>query len=85
NLAAKGTDIVGYTKRFQELALLCSGMVTSEDKNIERYIWGLTPDIQGNITSSKTTKIQEAIQMAHNLIDQTIRANDTRNAENKRK
>ncbi|GJS23754.1 hypothetical protein Tco_0452386 [Tanacetum coccineum] len=53
-------------------------MVTPEDKKIERYIWGLTLDIQGNITSSK-----QAIQMAHNLMDQTMRANATRNAENK--
>ncbi|GJW57724.1 hypothetical protein Tco_0104455 [Tanacetum coccineum] len=53
-------------------------MVTSEDKKIERYIWGLTLDIQGNVTSSK-----QAIQMAHNLMDQTVRANAARNVENK--
>ncbi|GKA44364.1 hypothetical protein Tco_0737088 [Tanacetum coccineum] len=32
----QGTDIVGYTRRFQELALLCPTMVTSECKMIER-------------------------------------------------
>ncbi|GJT85919.1 hypothetical protein Tco_1067636 [Tanacetum coccineum] len=36
NLTVKGTDIVRYTKRFQELALLCLGMVSLEDKKIER-------------------------------------------------
>ncbi|GKD51675.1 reverse transcriptase domain-containing protein [Tanacetum coccineum] len=64
------TDIVGYTKRFQKLALLCPGMVIHEYKKVERYIWGLTPDIRGNVTSSKPTKIQEAIRMAHDLTDQ---------------
>ncbi|GJZ60413.1 hypothetical protein Tco_0616229 [Tanacetum coccineum] len=38
NLSVKGTDIVGYTKCFQELALLYPTMVTPEYKNIKRYI-----------------------------------------------
>ncbi|GJT77464.1 hypothetical protein Tco_1044189 [Tanacetum coccineum] len=36
------TDIIGYTKRFQELALLCPGMVMPEDKKIER-LYELVP------------------------------------------
>ncbi|GJZ76555.1 putative reverse transcriptase domain-containing protein [Tanacetum coccineum] len=43
-----GTDVVGYTQRFQELALLFPGMVPDEEKKIERYIWGLPDNIQGN-------------------------------------
>ncbi|GJS73212.1 reverse transcriptase domain-containing protein [Tanacetum coccineum] len=35
NLAVKGTNIIGYTKRFQELALPCPSMVTPEYKKIE--------------------------------------------------
>ncbi|GKB76522.1 hypothetical protein Tco_0943417 [Tanacetum coccineum] len=69
NLTVKGTDVIGYTKRFQELALICPYMVTPEEKKIERYIWGLMDDIHGNVTSSNPTKIQEAIRMAHNLMD----------------
>ncbi|GKB53996.1 putative reverse transcriptase domain-containing protein, partial [Tanacetum coccineum] len=38
NLSIKGTNIVGYTKRFQELALLCPTMVTTEYKKIESWI-----------------------------------------------
>ncbi|GJU07126.1 putative reverse transcriptase domain-containing protein [Tanacetum coccineum] len=41
-----GTDIMGYS--FQELALLFPGMVLDEEKKIERYIWGLPDNIQGN-------------------------------------
>ncbi|GJX49975.1 hypothetical protein Tco_0276820 [Tanacetum coccineum] len=37
NLAVKEIDIIGYTKRFQELALLCPGMVTSKYKKIECF------------------------------------------------
>ncbi|GJR05327.1 putative reverse transcriptase domain-containing protein [Tanacetum coccineum] len=36
NLVVKGTDIVGYTRRFQELTLLCPRMVPEEDDKIER-------------------------------------------------
>ncbi|GJX92657.1 putative reverse transcriptase domain-containing protein [Tanacetum coccineum] len=36
NLSVKGTDIVGYTKCFQELALLYPTMVTPEYKKIKR-------------------------------------------------
>nr|GFA56686.1 reverse transcriptase domain-containing protein [Tanacetum cinerariifolium] len=57
NLSVKGTGIIGYTKRFQELALLCPIMVIPEYKKFERYTWGLTKDIQGNVTSLKSTKI----------------------------
>ncbi|GKB61478.1 putative reverse transcriptase domain-containing protein, partial [Tanacetum coccineum] len=65
NLTVKGNDVVGYTQRFQELALLCSGMVPTEDKKIER--------------------LQDAIRMAHSLMDQVVRASVTKHAKNKRR
>nr|GEZ13788.1 reverse transcriptase domain-containing protein [Tanacetum cinerariifolium] len=53
NLKLKGTNIIAYTQRFQELALLCPKMVTLEAQMIERYIGGLSQNIKGNVTSSK--------------------------------
>ncbi|GJR43948.1 putative reverse transcriptase domain-containing protein [Tanacetum coccineum] len=85
NLSAKGIDIVGYTKHFQVLALLCPIIVTPKYKKIERYIWGLRDDIQGNVTSSKPIKIQESIRMAHDLMDQVMRSKVTKGGDNKRK
>ena len=38
NLKMKGSDIAAYTSRFDDLALLCPGMVTLESKKIERFI-----------------------------------------------
>nr|XP_043619907.1 uncharacterized protein LOC122591725 [Erigeron canadensis] len=85
----KGTDIMSYTTRFNELVTLCPGMVTPEYKKIERYIWGLPPSIQGNVTSSKPTTIQETIRLSHDLMDQVIRHTaknaDQRTNDNKRK
>ncbi|GJU76335.1 putative reverse transcriptase domain-containing protein [Tanacetum coccineum] len=54
--SVKGIDIIGYTKRFQELALLFPTMVTLEYKKIERYIWGLIEEIQGNAAKSVDNK-----------------------------
>nr|GEX11442.1 putative Gag-Pol polyprotein [Tanacetum cinerariifolium] len=38
NLCVKGTDIVGYTRRFQELTLMCPRMVLEEEDKIERHV-----------------------------------------------
>ncbi|XP_071740461.1 uncharacterized protein [Rutidosis leptorrhynchoides] len=70
NLKIQGNDITGYTKRFLELSLLCPELVTTEAKKIERYVWGLSKEIQGNVMSSKPETLQSAIRMAHNLMDQ---------------
>ncbi|GJQ96635.1 reverse transcriptase domain-containing protein [Tanacetum coccineum] len=41
NLKVKGTDVLGYNQRFQELALLCVMMFPEESDKIERYVGGL--------------------------------------------
>ncbi|GKD91411.1 putative reverse transcriptase domain-containing protein [Tanacetum coccineum] len=59
NLTVKGTDVVGFTRRFQELALLCLTMVTLKYKKVERYFWGLTNDIQGKEDDRKSNSDQQ--------------------------
>nr|GEX58271.1 RNA-directed DNA polymerase, eukaryota [Tanacetum cinerariifolium] len=44
NLSAKGTDIAGYTRWFQELALLYLRMVPEEEDKIKRWICDLSGD-----------------------------------------
>lgn len=91
NLVVIGADVARYTRRFHELALLCPSMVTPEYKRIERYIWGLPSQIQGNVTSSKPSTIQDAVRMAHSLMDQIVRRGATekgsadKNSDGKRK
>ncbi|GJS27572.1 hypothetical protein Tco_0488192 [Tanacetum coccineum] len=46
---------------------------------------GLADDIQGNGTSSKPTKIQESICMAHDLMDQVVQSKAAKGVDNKRK
>ncbi|GJY37968.1 reverse transcriptase domain-containing protein [Tanacetum coccineum] len=53
NLKVKGTDMIGYNQRFQELALLCVRMFPEESDKIERYIGGLPDMIHGSVVASK--------------------------------
>ncbi|GKE12063.1 hypothetical protein Tco_1415614 [Tanacetum coccineum] len=85
NLTVKGTDLASYTQCFQELALLCSRMLPEETDKVERFIWGLPDSIQGNVTSSKPTRLQEAIKIANSLMDQKICVFAARQAHNKRR
>ncbi|GKC83431.1 putative reverse transcriptase domain-containing protein, partial [Tanacetum coccineum] len=60
-------------------------MVPEENDKIERFIWGLLDNIQGNVTSSKPARLQDAIRMDNGLMDQKVRVYVARNAEQKRK
>ncbi|GJY02133.1 hypothetical protein Tco_0360285 [Tanacetum coccineum] len=80
-----GTDVVKYNQRFQELALLCVRMFPEESDKIERYVGGLPDMIHGNIVASKPKTMQEAIEMATELMDKRVSTMAERQAENKRK
>ncbi|GJT56893.1 putative reverse transcriptase domain-containing protein [Tanacetum coccineum] len=83
-LLLKRNDLTTYTRRFQELVLLCTRMVPDEEEKVERFIGGLPDNIQGNVIAAKPTRLQEAIRVANNLMDQKLKGY-TRSAENKRR
>ncbi|GJR97032.1 reverse transcriptase domain-containing protein [Tanacetum coccineum] len=72
NLTVKGTDIAGYTQRFQELALLCPKMFLDEEEKLERYMWGLHDSNQRNVTSARLVRLQDAVKLANSLMDQKV-------------
>ncbi|GJY32015.1 putative reverse transcriptase domain-containing protein [Tanacetum coccineum] len=74
NLKVKEFDITAYTKRFHELVQLCPEMVPSERKKIEAYIRGLTDNIKGTVIGSKPISLNEAVRMAHALMEQKSQA-----------
>ncbi|GJY16096.1 putative reverse transcriptase domain-containing protein, partial [Tanacetum coccineum] len=85
-LTLKGDDIEAYNNRFHELVLMCPELVPTEKKKIEKYIRGFPKRIKGNITSSKPATLHDAINMAHELVEQTVQGTATRIGEsNKRK
>ncbi|GJW71630.1 putative reverse transcriptase domain-containing protein [Tanacetum coccineum] len=85
-LRLKDHDIAAYTNRFNELVLLCPDVVPTTKKKISQYIKGLPSYIQGETYSSKPTTLNEAVRMAHGLMEHKIQGWNERNAEqNKRK
>nr|GEX71268.1 putative reverse transcriptase domain-containing protein [Tanacetum cinerariifolium] len=85
DLTVKGTDLTSYTQRFQELALLCGRMFPEESDKIERYIIGLPDMIHGSVVASKPKTMQEALEIATELMDKKICTFAERETASKRK
>nr|GEU68421.1 putative reverse transcriptase domain-containing protein [Tanacetum cinerariifolium] len=62
-----------YTDRFHELARLVPHLVTTETKRIERYIYGLAPQISRMVAATKPHTIQSVILKARVLTDKAVR------------
>ncbi|GKB26759.1 hypothetical protein Tco_0866160 [Tanacetum coccineum] len=85
NLKVQGTDVVAYNQRFQELALLSDRMFPEETDKIERYVGGMPDSIYSSVVASKPKTMQEAIEMATELMDRRINTLAEKQTENKRK
>nr|GFB09231.1 hypothetical protein [Tanacetum cinerariifolium] len=85
NLRVKRMDISSYTTRFNELVILCPGMVPTEQKKVEAYIHGLSKNIKGEVTSLEPATLNKAVWMAHTLIEQKVKAIAEREANNKKR
>ncbi|GJU84114.1 putative reverse transcriptase domain-containing protein [Tanacetum coccineum] len=83
NLKVKGTDVVAYNRRFQQLALMCARMFPEEVDKIEKYIGGLPDMILGSVKASKPKTMQEAIEFTTELMDEKTHAYVERQAKKK--
>ncbi|GJW07281.1 putative reverse transcriptase domain-containing protein [Tanacetum coccineum] len=59
-------------------------MVEPKRVKVDAYIWGLTDNIKGKVTSSKPANMNEAVHMAHKLMEQKSQARDERILEGKK-
>ncbi|GKC89249.1 putative reverse transcriptase domain-containing protein, partial [Tanacetum coccineum] len=84
NMNVKEYNIVAYTQRFNELALMCPRMVEPESVKIDAYIRGLSETIKGEVTSPRPTNLNEAVRMAYKLMEQKSQARDERILEGKK-
>ncbi|GKA87904.1 putative reverse transcriptase domain-containing protein [Tanacetum coccineum] len=66
----KNNDMATYTQRFQELTMMCTKMVPKEEDRVEKFIRGLPNNIQGNVIAAEPTRLQDAVRIANNLMDQ---------------
>ncbi|GJX46865.1 putative reverse transcriptase domain-containing protein [Tanacetum coccineum] len=85
NLKVNEYNIVAYSQRFNELALMCLRMVEPERVKVDAYIWGLTNNIKGEVTSSKPANLNEVVRMAHKLMEQKSQPRDERILEGKKR
>ncbi|GJZ27398.1 putative reverse transcriptase domain-containing protein [Tanacetum coccineum] len=85
NLKVKGNDVPTYTKRFQELTLICTKFGANETEKVDKYISGLPDNIYGNVKSVRPKTLDETIELANDLMDQKLRTYAERQSDNKRK
>nr|GFA12497.1 hypothetical protein [Tanacetum cinerariifolium] len=77
--------LLAYTQRFQELALMCTKFLVDQTKKINKYIGGLPDNIHGNVISTRSKTLDDAIELANDLMDQKLRTYTERKNDNKRK
>ncbi|GKG22348.1 hypothetical protein Tco_0387651, partial [Tanacetum coccineum] len=85
NLKVNGNDVVTYSQRFQELALMCDRMFPKEIDQVEKYVGGLPDTIHGSVMATKPKTMHDAIEFATELMDKKINTWAKRQANNKRK
>ncbi|GKC87187.1 putative reverse transcriptase domain-containing protein [Tanacetum coccineum] len=68
-----------------ELALLCRRMFPKESDKIEKYVGGLPDMIHGSVVASKPKTMQDAVEIATELMDKKIYTFAERRTESKRK
>ncbi|KAJ0752737.1 putative transcription factor interactor and regulator CCHC(Zn) family [Helianthus annuus] len=85
NLKMDGPKISEYVQRFHDLSRVVPYMVEPEFKCIERFIWGLAPQIMSMVTTSKPPTITEAIDLSVALTEEAIRLNKFSISEPKKK
>ncbi|GKD44188.1 putative reverse transcriptase domain-containing protein, partial [Tanacetum coccineum] len=85
NLTVKGNDLTAYTQRFQGLILLCTRMVPNEEDIVERFIGGLSNNIQGNVIAANPVRFQDVVRIANQLMDKKLQGYAARSAESKRR
>ncbi|GKC78474.1 putative reverse transcriptase domain-containing protein [Tanacetum coccineum] len=70
-----------YTDRFHELARLVPHLVTLESRMIERYVYGLAPQIRGMVAATEPKTIQKAVQISSALTDEAMRNGSIKKVE----
>ncbi|GJQ95276.1 putative reverse transcriptase domain-containing protein [Tanacetum coccineum] len=83
NHAMVGAGHVAYTDRFHELARLVPHLVTLKSRMIERYVYGLAPQIREMLATTEPKTIQKAVQISSALTDEAVRNRSIKKVEKK--
>nr|GEV16562.1 putative reverse transcriptase domain-containing protein [Tanacetum cinerariifolium] len=71
NHAMVGAGHAAYTDRFHEFARLVPHLVTPKSRKIERYVYGLAPQIRRMVAATEP-KTQKAMQISGALTDEAV-------------
>ncbi|GKF67836.1 hypothetical protein Tco_0197515 [Tanacetum coccineum] len=64
---------------------MCSKFLADETKKIDKYIGGIPDNIHGNVMSARPKTLDDAIELANDLMDQKLRTYAERQNDNKMK
>ncbi|GJY63985.1 reverse transcriptase domain-containing protein [Tanacetum coccineum] len=64
---------------------MCTKMVSEEEDRVDKFIRGLPDNIQGNVIAAEPTRLQDAVRIANNLMDQKLKGYAVKNTKNKRR
>ncbi|GKC23204.1 retrotransposon protein, putative, ty3-gypsy subclass, partial [Tanacetum coccineum] len=81
NHAMVGAGHSAYTDRFHKLARLVPHLVTPESRMIERYVYGLAPQIRGMVETTEPKTIQKDVQISGALTDEVVRNGSIKKVE----
>nr|GEU94272.1 hypothetical protein [Tanacetum cinerariifolium] len=73
------------TNKYCPRALICTKFVSDEKEKVDKYIGGLLDNIYENVISARSKTLDEAIELANDLMDQKLRTYAKRQTESKRK
>ncbi|GKE41416.1 hypothetical protein Tco_1468700 [Tanacetum coccineum] len=73
NHAIVGAGHAVYTDMFHELVRLVPHLVTPKSRMIERYVYGLAPQICGMVAATEPKTMQKAMQISGALTDEAVR------------
>ncbi|GKD68903.1 putative reverse transcriptase domain-containing protein [Tanacetum coccineum] len=79
--AMVGAYHAAYTNRFHELARLVPHLVTPESRKIERYVYGLAPQICEMVAAMEPKTIQKVVQISGALTDEAVRNGSIKKVE----
>ncbi|GJT82852.1 putative reverse transcriptase domain-containing protein [Tanacetum coccineum] len=83
NHAMVGASHAAYTDRFYELAKLVPHLVTPESSMIERYVYGLAPQIHRIVAAMELKTIQKVVQISGALTNEAVRNGSIKKVEKK--
>nr|GEY32370.1 hypothetical protein [Tanacetum cinerariifolium] len=80
-----GTLKKKLTDKYYPKALMCTKFLADETEKFDKYISGLPDNIHGNVMSARPKTLDDAIELANDLMDQKLRTYAESQNENKRK